>query len=123
MRDRQWAAVFLPLLASCYHYSIAGNQRGDVESTRVTTFWGIVDDETPLPPPQTLSSYCAANPGSFSCDQCTSGIHAVKITNNYLYSLINVVSLGFINLTEISYKCYPTTGNGGFPALDGGSGP
>jgi hypothetical protein len=84
---------FVPL-QGCSKYPVTTSQKNpaDVqykEKVAATYFWGIINK-----PHTVIDTTCG-----------TAGLAEVKITTNLGYSLLNIVTLGIVNLVKIEWKC------------------
>jgi hypothetical protein len=79
---------------SCSKYTVTTSYRNPADITykkRVAAsyFWGIINK-----PHSVVDTTCGR-----------AGLSEVKVTTNFGYSLLNVVSLGIVNLVKVETKC------------------
>lgn len=81
-------------LQSCSKYTITTSQKNPADvyyKKRVAAsyFWGIVNK-----PQSVVDTACGS-----------AGLSDVKFTTNFGYSLLNVVTLGMVNVVRVEWKC------------------
>lgn len=87
-------AVYFVPLQSCSKYPVTTSQKNPADivykkKVAATYFWGIINK-----PHSVIDTTCG-----------TAGLAEVKITTNPGYSLLNIVTLGIVNLVKIEWKC------------------
>jgi len=89
-----FSMLFLSMsMQSCSKYIVTTTENpADIvykKKVMVTSFWGARNK------PQWIADTCGH-----------AGLAEVKMTTNFGYSLISVVSLGFVNLVKVEWKCH-----------------
>ena len=82
--------VFIVAAEGCYHYRIAIRGEGATEYHKKTMhalFWGLVQEND-------FADNCQSN-----------GIQEVRVSTNFGYALVSVVSLGIWVPMDIEWKC------------------
>lgn len=82
-------------LQSCSKYTVTTSQKDPADihykqKIMASYFWGTINN-----PHRTVDSTCGS-----------AGIDEVKITTNFGYSLIHVVTLGIVNIVKVQWKCH-----------------
>lgn len=90
-------AAFSSLLTlqSCSKYTVTTSQRDPADSyykekVATTFFWGLVNK-----PDRLVDSTCGP-----------AGLDEVKLLTNPGYSVINLVTLGMVNIVKVQWKCH-----------------
>lgn len=85
------------VLQSCYHYTITSKNSASTETQSATMhnlFWGLA-----------IKPRNGLNPPNCAAPDPPVGFHQVKVTNNFGYSVITVVTLGIWSPMKVEWQC------------------
>lgn len=84
-------------LQSCYHYTITSKNSASTETKSATVhnlFWGLA-----------VKPRNGLNPENCAAPDPPVGIHKVRVTNNFGYSVITVATLGIWSPLKVEWQC------------------
>lgn len=97
------------VLQSCYHYTITSKNSASTETKSATMhnlFWGLA-----------IKPRNGLNPPNCAAPDPPVGLHKVRVTTNFGYSVITVVTLGIWSPMKVEWQCAKPCQPGGDPVI------